>query len=33
MQIRVGYELIYNFPQPTPVILTLNITHRARRIF
>jgi hypothetical protein len=31
MQIRVGYELIYNFPQP--VILTLNITHRARRIF
>jgi len=25
MQIRVGYELIYNFPQPTPMILTLNI--------
>jgi transglutaminase-like putative cysteine protease len=25
MQIRLGYELIYNFPQPTPVILALNI--------
>jgi transglutaminase-like putative cysteine protease len=25
MQIRVGYELIYNCPQPTPMILTLNI--------
>jgi len=25
MQIRVGYELIYDFSQPTPVILTLNI--------
>lgn len=25
MQIRVGYELIYNFPQPTPLIVTLNI--------
>ena len=25
MQIRVGYELIYDFPQPTPMILTLNI--------
>jgi transglutaminase-like putative cysteine protease len=25
MQIRVGYELIYNFPQPTPTILTLNV--------
>ncbi len=25
MQIRVGYELIYDFPQPTPLILTLNI--------
>jgi len=25
MQIRVGYELIYNFPQPTPLILALNI--------
>ncbi|MDB5393427.1 MAG: transglutaminase [Rhodospirillales bacterium] len=29
MQIRVGYELIYNFPKPTPVILTLNI-HASR---
>jgi transglutaminase-like putative cysteine protease len=25
MQIRVGYELIYESPQPTPMILTLNI--------
>src|SRR5688500_1329879 len=25
MQIRVGYELLYTFPQPTPMILTLNI--------
>jgi transglutaminase-like putative cysteine protease len=25
MQIRAGYELIYDFPQPTPLILTLNI--------
>jgi len=25
MQIRAGYELIYNFPQATPMILTLNI--------
>ncbi len=25
MQIRAGYELIYDFPQPTPMILTLNI--------
>lgn len=25
MQIRLGYELIYNFPQPTPLILTLSI--------
>ena len=27
MQIRVGYEMIYNFPKPTPMILTLNIHH------
>jgi transglutaminase-like putative cysteine protease len=27
MHIRVGYELIYQFPQPTPAILTLNIHH------
>ena len=27
MQIRVGYELNYEFPQATPVILTLNIHH------
>ncbi len=25
MQIRVGYELIYDCPQPTPMILTLSI--------
>ena len=25
MQIRLGYELIYNFPQATPMILALNI--------
>jgi transglutaminase-like putative cysteine protease len=25
MQIRVGYELVYQCPQPTPMILTLNI--------
>jgi len=25
MQIRAGYELIYNFPQPTPIILVVNI--------
>ncbi len=25
MQIRVGYELIYDCPQPTPMILALNI--------
>lgn len=25
MQIRLGYELNYNFPQPTPVILALSI--------
>ena len=25
MQIRAGYELIYECPQPTPMILTLNI--------
>ena len=25
MQIRVGYELIYQFPQPTPAVLMLNV--------
>jgi transglutaminase-like putative cysteine protease len=25
MQIRVGYELSYNFPQPAPMILALSI--------
>lgn len=25
MQIQVGYELIYDFPQPTPMIMALNI--------
>ena len=27
MQIRVGYELIYQCPQPTPMMLTLNVHH------
>ena len=25
MQIRVGYEIVYNFPQKTPMILAVNI--------
>jgi len=25
LQLRTGYELIYNFPQPTPIILVVNI--------
>jgi transglutaminase-like putative cysteine protease len=25
LQLRIGYELIYNFPQPTPIILVVNI--------
>ena len=25
MQIRVGYELVYDCPQPTPMLLTLNL--------
>ena len=29
MQLRVGYELIYECPQPTPMLLTLN-THFSR---
>jgi transglutaminase-like putative cysteine protease len=29
MQLRVGYELIYNFPQPTPIILVVNV-HESR---
>jgi len=27
MQIRLGYDLGYAFPQPTPMMLTLNIHH------
>ena len=27
MQIRVGYELIYDFPQQTPMVVMLNIHH------
>jgi transglutaminase-like putative cysteine protease len=27
VQIRVGYELIYDCPQPTPMVLMLNIHH------
>jgi transglutaminase-like putative cysteine protease len=29
MQFRTGYELIYSFPQPTPVILVVNV-HSSR---
>jgi transglutaminase-like putative cysteine protease len=25
MQLRTGYEIVYNFPQPTPIILVVNI--------
>ena len=25
MQLRIGYKLTYNFPQPTPIILVVNI--------
>jgi transglutaminase-like putative cysteine protease len=27
MQLQAGYELIYSFPQPTPIILVVNIHH------
>lgn len=27
MQFRIGYELIYSFPQPTPMILVVNVHH------
>ncbi len=27
MKIRIGYELIYDCPQPTPMILTLSVHH------
>ena len=27
MKLRVGYEFIYRFPQPTPCLLTLNVHH------
>ncbi|MEJ2471254.1 MAG: transglutaminase family protein [Desulfuromonadales bacterium] len=27
MLLRIGYELIYNFPQPTPIILVVNVHH------
>ena len=27
VQLRTGYELIYSFPQPTPIILVVNIHH------
>jgi transglutaminase-like putative cysteine protease len=29
MKFRIGYELIYNFPQPTPIMLIVNI-HESR---
>ena len=25
MKIRIGYELVYDCPQPTPMILTLSV--------
>ncbi len=30
MQLRIGYEMIYDFPQATPIILVLNV-HDSRR--
>ena len=30
MQFKVGYELVYSFPQPTPLILVVNV-HDSRR--
>ena len=27
MQFRIGYELIYSCPQPTPMIVTLGVHH------
>jgi hypothetical protein len=27
MQIRIGYELLYNCPQPTPMALMLTVRH------
>jgi transglutaminase-like putative cysteine protease len=27
MELRIGYELIYSFPQPTPIILVVNVHH------
>ncbi len=27
MKLRVGYQLDYEFPQPTPMILVLNVHH------
>ena len=25
MQLRTGFELVYSFPQPTPIILVVNV--------
>jgi transglutaminase-like putative cysteine protease len=30
MQFKVGYELVYSFPQPTPLILVVNVHHSRR---
>jgi transglutaminase-like putative cysteine protease len=27
MQLRIGYELVYSFPQPTPIILLVDVHH------
>jgi hypothetical protein len=29
MKLRIGYELTYAFPQPTPVVLVVNV-HESR---
>lgn len=31
MKIRIGYEIIYDCPQPTPMILTLSVHHSRER--
>ncbi len=27
MQLRIGFELLYSFPQPTPIVLVVNVHH------
>jgi hypothetical protein len=33
MRIRLGYELVYDCQQPTPMLLMLNIHHTRARTF